>query len=171
VARELAAAHASDRLASSLPGAAPWLPTSVVRAYLRHSWPGNVRELANVARRLAVIGRDGPIAVDDALAPIRAPLAEPEPTQVARTIGDDELIAALARHHWRTGAAAEALGISRTTLYTLIDRCSRLRKARDLDRDEIAACRLATAGDLDRMSEQLQVSKRGLQLRMRELGM
>jgi two-component system nitrogen regulation response regulator GlnG len=86
-------------------------------------------------------------------------------------ITDDALVAALAAHRWKTSAAATALGISRTTLYALMDRSTRIRKARDLERDEIAACRDALGGDLDAMSERLQVSKRGLQLRMKELGM
>ena len=88
-----------------------------------------------------------------------------------REITDDALTATLAAHRWKTGAAAAALGISKTTLYALIERCPTIRKARDLDRAELEALRAATGGDLDAMSAQLQVSRRGLQLRMRELGM
>jgi len=168
VQRELAAMGAAERLEPPPPGEPPWLPSAAIAAYARHDWPGNVRELANVARHLAVVGRHDPVELADALSPIprSAPRASAE-----RSVSDDELIAVLAAHQWKTGAAATALGISRTTLYALIDRCAKIRKARDLERDEIAACYEQTRGDLDAMSERLQVSKRGLQLRMRELGM
>jgi two-component system, NtrC family, nitrogen regulation response regulator GlnG len=165
VARELASLDASERLAE--PG---WLPTAAIRAYARHAWPGNVRELANLARHLAAIGRSGPIALGDAV----APLGQPQVKSVAvapQPITDEVLIASLAAHGWRTSATALALGISRTTLYALMDRCPQIRKARDLAAPEITACRQTQAGDLDRMAEVLRVSKRGLQLRMRELGM
>ncbi len=165
VARELATLGASERLAE--PG---WLPTAAVRAYVRHGWPGNVRELANLARHLAAVGRTGPIALADAI----APLGQPQPRIVAAEsvpITDEALVATLAANRWKTSATALALGISRTTLYALMDRCPQIRKARDLAPPEITACREALAGDLDRMSEHLRVSKRGLQLRMRELGM
>jgi len=157
------------------PGDAPWLPSEAIRAYVRHRWPGNVRELANLARHLAIHGRTAPIALATAVAPLTGATAPSEPaTPIAgapRDITDDALIAALARHDWRTGAAATALGISKTTLYALIERCPRIRKARDVERDELEACRAAAGGDLDAMSARLQVSRRGLQLRMRELGM
>jgi two-component system nitrogen regulation response regulator GlnG len=117
-----------------------------------------------------VVGRVGPIPLAGAIAPLAA---KPVPRAPARDreTSDDELLAALAKNRWNTSATATALGISRTTLYALIDRSPRVRKARDLDRDEIVACREELAGDLDRMAERLQVSRRGLQLRMRELGL
>jgi len=182
--RELGAPPARE------PGDPPWLPSAAIRAYVRHRWPGNVRELANVARHLAIHGRTAPITLAGALAPLGAPVHDPlagagaagaasatgadeaAPGALApREITDDVLTATLATHRWKTGAAAAALGISKTTLCALIERCPTIRKARDLDRAELEASRAATGGDLDAMSSQLQVSRRGLQLRMRELGM
>jgi two-component system, NtrC family, nitrogen regulation response regulator GlnG len=165
LARELPA------LPELAPGDPPWLPTAAIRAYVRHGWPGNVRELANAARHLAIQGRTRPIALATALAPLGAAPPEPALAVAPREITDDVLVTALEAQRWKTGAAAAALGISKTTLYALIDRCPTIRKARDLDRGELEACRAAAGGDLDQMSAQLQVSRRGLQLRMRELGM
>jgi len=169
------------------PGDPPWLPTAAIRSYVRHPWPGNVRELANVARHLAIHGRTAPIALAEALAPLASLASLWAPVHGSahaggdaagavdaagpREITDDVLTATLATHRWKTGAAAAALGISKTTLYALIDRCPTIRKARDLGRAELEASLAATGGDLDAMSAQLQVSRRGLQLRMRELGM
>jgi two-component system nitrogen regulation response regulator GlnG len=47
----------------------PWPPAELVARLALHSWPGNVRELRNVARRLAITGRDGPIPTLDLLLP------------------------------------------------------------------------------------------------------
>jgi two-component system nitrogen regulation response regulator GlnG len=84
-------------------------------------------------------------------------------------VSPDELLGALRRHGWRTGAAAAALRISKTTLYALMERTPGVRKARDLTAGEIAAAEAEAGGDLDRMAEVLQVSRRGLVLRMGEL--
>jgi hypothetical protein len=53
----------------------------------------------------------------------------------------------------------------------LIDRCPQVRKARDLGRDELLAAQVACGGDLDAMSAALEVSQRGLKLRLSELGL
>ena len=51
----------------------------------------------------------------------------------------------------------------------LIDKSTRLRKAKDIPRDELAALSVELDGDLDAMAERLEVSSRGLYLRLREL--
>jgi DNA-binding NtrC family response regulator len=43
----------------------PELDPDVLPALLQHPWPGNVRELKNVAERLIVLAKKGPIRVDD----------------------------------------------------------------------------------------------------------
>jgi transcriptional regulator with PAS, ATPase and Fis domain len=43
----------------------PELDPDVLPALLQHPWPGNVRELKNVAERLIVRAKKGPIRVDD----------------------------------------------------------------------------------------------------------
>ena len=178
----LGAEHLLDR-----PGAAgrPWLPAELVARLATRSWPGNVRELRNVARRLAVSCRD---ADEAALPPalLRSP-GDPEDSSVAvalpperpprkvyrrpEEVSEEELLAGLRAHRWRLQPAAAALGISRTSLYDRIDASSTLRKAGDLSRQEIERQLVSCGGDLDRMVEVLEVSKRGLQRRIKQLGL
>lgn len=86
-------------------------------------------------------------------------------------VAEDELLEALRANRWRIQKAAAHLGISRTSLYERIDKSSRLKKAVDLPRQEIEACQARCRGNLDAMAELLEVSKRGLQRRMSQLGL
>jgi hypothetical protein len=52
-----------------------------------------------------------------------------------------------------------------------MEACPGIRKAGDLTREELAGVLAVTGRDLDAMSARLRVSRRGLQLRLRELGL
>jgi hypothetical protein len=69
-----------------------------------------------------------------------------------------------------SGGLAAELGMSRTTLYALMDRSTGIRKARDVPQEELLRCLEACNGDLEAVSWRLEVSKRGLQLRLRMKG-
>jgi DNA-binding NtrC family response regulator len=115
-----------------------------LRALLRHDWPGNVRELENaleyavaVCRGQTLLPEDlpelvpqasaaGPVAPPPPATPAATPhraTAPPEGRPDARRVprADAEEIERLRRvledHRWNRGAAARALGISRTTLW------------------------------------------------------
>ena len=162
-----------------------WLAADVVARLARHDWPGNIRQLRNVVRQLVISSRGLPQArIDGTLAELLAALpqrAAPEPPSPSRPappaptapgeLSDDAVLEALRRHAWKTTATADALGISRTTLYALIDRSSRIRKARDVPRDELVACLEACGHDLSAAAAKLEVSKRGLQLRLKDEGL
>ncbi len=168
--------------------AARWLPTSVVARLARHEWPGNVRQLRNVVRQL-VIGSRGAKAVRigpqverllqeavGSAAREASPEASPGPAQPARReyrdpseVADDELVAALRANRWSIKPTARQLGVSRTSLYALIEHSTAVRKARDLARPEIVRCRDECGGDLEEMSARLKVSAPGLRQRMKEL--
>jgi len=168
--------------------------TDTARARLReYHWPGNVRQLRNVVRQIAVAGCDAGAEgmwaqVESALREaVKAPDSSVEtrpssssqatkkaarkPYRNPEEISEEELIAALRAHRWRLQAAADQLGLSRPSLYAKIDRSPNIRKAADLSRQEIEACYAQWGGDLDAMAEALEVSKRGLQLRMGQLGL
>jgi PAS domain S-box-containing protein len=85
---------------------------AVLTAY---PWPGNVRELEN-AIEYAFVRTHGP-SITPAALPVHVTgrtEGSPEATSDAET---DRLVAALERHHWHHGHAAQELGISRTTLW------------------------------------------------------
>ncbi|MGE0326955.1 MAG: sigma 54-interacting transcriptional regulator [Polyangiaceae bacterium] len=185
---DLADLGASHRLSSG--GDQPWLRASVVARLCRYDWPGNVRQLRNLARQLAVAGRSEHklrltpsieaelmSGVSDAgssgAVESRGDSAAPERRAELRSldeIDEDELLRVLREHDFKRDGAAKALGISRTSLYELINRSSKIRKSTDLTGDEIRTAISTAGGDLKRVASELGVSQRGLRLRMRELG-
>jgi transcriptional regulator of acetoin/glycerol metabolism len=81
------------------------------------------------------------------------------------------LLAALAANHWQPRAAARQLGISRPSLYFLLDAFPRTRKAMDLSVEEIAEAGERCGGRLREMAAMLQVSEAGIRRRMKQLGL
>jgi two-component system nitrogen regulation response regulator GlnG len=177
-----------------------WIPAPLVARLAAFDWPGNVRQLRNAVRQIVIAGRDGgepamwlqterllqeavraAAAADgdptqSAISLPSKPAAQPpgESRRVYRSpeeVSDDDLLEALRANRWRIQRAAAQLGISRGSLYDRIEKSQRIRKAADLSREEIEACHASCEGDLDAMVEALEVSKRGLQLRMSQLGL
>jgi len=106
-----------------------------------------------------------------AAAPPQAPAAPRPRSRKPADITEDELVDVLRTHRWETKSTAAALGISRTSLYKLIENSERVRTAGQLDVDEIRACHRDLGGDLDAMVERLGVSKPALRRRIQELGL
>ncbi|HET9148114.1 MAG TPA: helix-turn-helix domain-containing protein, partial [Acetobacteraceae bacterium] len=94
-------------------------------ALLAYSWPGNIRELRNVLRMVVALAEGMtlnlahlPQLIQESRRGTEGPAESPEARAAAP--GTDEramLIEALTRKHWRIGATAASLGISRNTLY------------------------------------------------------
>lgn len=96
-----------------------------------------------------------------------APPAAPRPGEIT----EEELMAALRDHGYSPERAAAALGIPRPSIYRLIDRSPRVRKASELSAEEILAAKAEADGDEEAMAQRLFVSTRALRRRMGELGL
>ena len=96
----------------------------------------------------------------------RAPRAR-KPADISQA----ELADALRKSRWDIAAAADMLGISRASMYVIMERAPRIRTAGDVPADEIARCYEECGGDLDRMVDRLEVSEKALRRRVRELGL
>ena len=178
---ELEALGEPDRL-DAAPSRELWMAPALMARLARYGWPGNVRQLRNAVRQLALDSRGLPQiqagpgfeSLLGGSRPIAPPAAAP-PAAVRRRkpseISREELLDALRANRWRLKSTAEQLGISRPSLYVLIDHCAEIRKAGDLTVSEITACHRACQGDLDAMVERLMVSRDALHRRIRELGL
>jgi two-component system nitrogen regulation response regulator GlnG len=104
-----------------------------------------------------------PVAADPAASALHADRRRPS------EVPEEELIAALRASRWDLQAAAEQLRISRPSLYALVEANPLLRKAGDLSAEEIARCWEECGGDVEAMVDRLEVSRKALARRLREL--
>lgn len=89
----------------------------------RHQWPGNVREIENCIKR-AIIMAEGPLitAEDMGLQPASASSQPTTLRQIRDKVECETLVKALARVDGNVAKAAELLGVTRPTLYDLMNR-------------------------------------------------
>lgn len=122
----------------------PMLAASCLSALRHYSWPGNVRELISKMRRAVVMAGDRPLDIGEfdlngptacaaehaqAKPPrVNAP-AETQPDDARARLADararaeeDAVREALDKYHFNVTRAAKDLGVSRVTMYKLMDR-------------------------------------------------
>lgn len=95
-----------------------------IAAIEAHSWPGNVREMENCIKRAVVLAEGSQITLDD-LGLLGTDGAEPEPLNLRQVREDAErkaIVKALSRSDNNVAKAADLLGVSRPTLYDLLNR-------------------------------------------------
>jgi two-component system, NtrC family, nitrogen regulation response regulator GlnG len=152
-----------------------WLPAPVMAFLARQDWPGNVRQLANVIRRLGLMSDLSP---DEMIDHLKRSLSQPEQEEPREAetsarkpqdVSEEEVFEAMKASGWRMEKAAERLGISRPSLYRLVEAHPLLRTAKDLTQEELLSAHREAKGDADRMSELLRVSRAGIQQRLRQL--
>ncbi|WP_341713056.1 sigma 54-interacting transcriptional regulator [Erythrobacter sp.] len=167
-------ADESDGLPRLAPGRAL---AERVCAFALAPWPGNVRELFNAVRRLRL---------GDSAFAIRQPYASrpPRPAATPRgrrpsssnrgyrdplEIGEEELLAALEASKWVIKGAADALNISRTSLYELMARSEAVNSIEELSDQQIHTTLRTVEGGLDRWASHLRVGRDALRKRILQL--
>jgi DNA-binding NtrC family response regulator len=116
-----------DRLAHELGREVSGISEEALRVLMDHDWPGNVRELENAVERALVTCKAGVLGAEDFafLARPAVPAAAGLPLPAGLTLQDLEreyIKATLLRTQGNVKAAAEALGIDRSTLYEKVKR-------------------------------------------------
>ena len=116
-----------DRLAHELGREVSGISEEALRLLMDHDWPGNVRELENAVERALVTCKSGVLGAPD-FAFLSRKAAAPgggaslPPGLTLQEMEKDYIAATLARLSGNVKAAAEALGIDRSTLYEKIKR-------------------------------------------------
>jgi transcriptional regulator with PAS, ATPase and Fis domain len=88
-----------------------------------YDWPGNVRQLKNVIHRALVVSENRLITPKDLCLDRRTKNRQLRTLEESRTDSDRETILASLRYHSNNiSQAAESLGISRVSLYRLMDK-------------------------------------------------
>ena len=117
-------AHALVHKFSQQEGRSPvTLKPDALDAIEAYSWPGNVREMENFIKRAVIMADGSQIGAEDL--GLASGSGEPEPVnlrQVRDTAERNAIIKVLGRVDGNIVSAAELLGVSRPTLYDLINR-------------------------------------------------
>ena len=96
-----------------------------LRAIIRYSWPGNVRELQNRVKRAVIMASGSRVAANDLELDLeKMNGASPGTTlrEAREQVERDMIQQALKRHQGKITSAAADLGISRPTLYELMEK-------------------------------------------------
>jgi two-component system NtrC family response regulator len=94
-----------------------------LRALRQHNWPGNVRELQNRVKRAVIMCDGRRIATEDLELVTEGAAAPAASLREARETTEREMIRrSLRKHAGRITSAAAELGISRPTLYELMEK-------------------------------------------------
>lgn len=163
------------------------VPAALLRALFLHDWPGNVRQLWQAVRRLQLarlagewpsegellgLGEGPAPDVATPSLPARAVAAPRRQYTAPDAISPERLLRALDDSGWCLLDAAEALGVSRPSLYNLLARHPAVRPAESLSAEDIERV-LAAEGalpDLSRLAISLRTPREALRRRMRALG-
>jgi two-component system NtrC family response regulator len=97
--------------------------SDALKAIARHSWPGNVRELENRTKRAVIMAETKRVTARDL--ELASPLAALPGSALkdAREAAEREIVSHILRKHGgKITAAAVELGISRPTLYELMEK-------------------------------------------------
>lgn len=101
----------------------PELTVEAIHAMQYHEWPGNVRELENKIKRAVIMAEGNRIsAVDLELRSASCTFAGRSLKEAREALEREMVHAALQRHNWKISAAAIELGVSRPTLYELMEK-------------------------------------------------
>lgn len=154
------------------------LPFDVLSQVFNGEWPGNVRQLAHAMRRVALDLQAGIVpmleqSMSMPVIPVQAPVpvVAPRPARrKASELSDDDLVAAMEKSQWQILAAAKWLGISRPTVYKLLEAHPRIRFPSEIAEEEIRTTWLACEGDLQRCASRLMTPAEALRRHLGALG-
>ena len=100
-----------------------------LRALNRHTWPGNIRELENCVKRAVIMAEGKRLTTQDLELASVDPNAGVTTLKDARENVEREMVQqALRKHSGKITAAASELGVSRPTLYELMEKLGIVRE-------------------------------------------
>jgi transcriptional regulator with AAA-type ATPase domain len=160
-------------------------PSALVSEMCNYDWPGNIRQLANVARRAVMAQRAGqvpamaqfvrePFVSRSVILGKYADLPKEVRSPVRRSlasISNDDVMLAMDDNDWQISGAAQQLGISRPSLYKLIEAHPQIRPAGMIPQPEIQAAASAFGGDVSLCAAQLKTPAEALRRHLRLTGL
>ena len=189
--KELESVNESHHLENTTSNVSFW--ASVFYKASLFDWPGNIRQLKNIAQQLAIYNREVDfLTLPDHIAELftprstptlptetpqyeqavqEAPVEDLKPRRKPSTVTEEELHEALKTNRWDLKATSESLNISRAALYKIIDNTDSVCTASDYDVEVLRLSFIQNDGDLEKMVDELKVSKAALKRRLKDLSL
>ncbi|MFV8818227.1 sigma 54-interacting transcriptional regulator [Haliea sp. E17] len=152
----------------------------IFRAFLGYHWPGNVRQLVNYATQTVLASVASPtlpagireVFAAPATAPAPVPADIPVNGPLARlgAVSEDEFREVMIHCRFEVAAVAEALGVSRQSVYRRIHSSQEFRLVAQVGDDELRAELARNGGDIHAVAMHLAVSESALRARLRSAG-
>ncbi|WP_323142404.1 sigma 54-interacting transcriptional regulator [Massilia phyllosphaerae] len=179
--------HALAQARSAGGAALPALPFAFVSACANYDWPGNVRQLSHVLARALLLAQAGQLPLFEALVGVRhaawpaslpvstaaapGPAAVPARRRALDEFNDEEVVAALHNNGWQVQGAAAELGISRPSMYKLIEAHPAIRRPEAIGQEELQQAMAQGGADIERCAALLLVPAEALRRHLRGLGL
>ena len=157
-------------------------PPQLASKFANYDWPGNIRQLRHMARRCRLALQAGEHPDFDSLLDERpgrvtsstsrdAALPPPAPRKKKLSeLSDEDVLGALDSNHWHIQGAARQLGISRPSMYMLIEAHAQIRTPEQIPPAEIRAAVARSNGRLETCAALLQTPSEALRRYLRKLG-
>jgi two-component system nitrogen regulation response regulator GlnG len=155
----------------------------LVTEFACYNWPGNIRQLNHALKRVILWLQTGDIPK---LANILKTPMKPQASAVVRKTPDEtniealqtlrkkvnelsetDVLSALENNGWYIQAAAQALGISRPSMYKLIASHTQIRRIDQISEEEIRRALISSADDLVACASLLKTPSEALRRHLR----
>jgi len=166
------------------------LPVCFVSEMCNDNWPGNIRQLVHVLRRAVIEVSAGVTPVLAAFARVEPnrhheahdsaaassvtappPQAERRRRSVLADLSHEDVLDAMGNNEWQIKGAAQQLGISRPSLYKLLNAHPTIRSPELIPSPEIQRALERHRGDLKRCAASLNTPYEQLRRQVRALGL
>jgi two-component system nitrogen regulation response regulator GlnG len=160
---------------------APPLPAALVTQLLCYDWPGNVRQLTHVIKRVLLALRMGELPQLAELVDLKAltytsssasnihAAGSQAPRRKLADISANDILQAMNDNDWYIQGAAQTLGVSRPSMYKLLESHPTIRPATAIAPSEITDALDASAQDIEECAARLQTPTEALRRHLRTL--
>lgn len=164
------------------------LSFTLLTQFATYDWPGNIRQLRHFLKRvlLGIAANEPPSFSSLIDIPLQRITYSAEPTNAylpptpsstekqtrkkLNELSDEDVIKALEANEWNIQSAAQALGISRPSMYKLIEANSKIRRVEKISVEEIQQAWKAANNDLEVCASILKTPAEALRRNLRGQG-